>query len=637
MATLQEDILACLDDLAGSGASHGSGGGGEGGDYPRAWLLLDLQQLLPANSDLAIKLRANEGQLCRELEAADRDERQAHRMASRLLEGIAADSYSTRQLAELVFKNRAMLALCLGGLSAKPAGLEAAGIALGMAAWRVLSRQAAQLPALGDGPPAAQAAAGVVGALETATWLTFGSTDRAAMTVTVHALAEHGSSLLTVLRFGAAAAAESRSLGAAQKGTLSYLLARWAEQAPLAVSRASWNTCLDMLEPSLAIAGECACVWLREWWNVHLCGQQAAGNTFQAWPDVCPAPPGPSHTTTCCAALCCLALPRSLLAPPPADLYLDVTLRRLLQSAPNYRDLRPEGPADKLTAVVLAVSSCTHQSVAWTVRNAAKALLRKHAAAMLQLACQHLQQPPEEQLTAAAAAAAAGTASSKAAGAWAQAAAGLAKLVNALLCGMSAIAADMPASAALQSSPAAAQSIRAFEAALYAVLDGRAACLAWLPASERQRVQRMCNDAARDFESLLAAAWPPAPPPPQLLPRPQPPPAAGLTGSSGSSGSSSQQAGSGDGGRASYAAAAASGAGRRPPPGLAPAGPEPAPLAAVGGGEGAEKPTYAAMARGGRAATERPHRSAATSPQAERQKGILSRVVDLCRNFLSID
>ena len=79
MSALQEDILACLEDLAGSGSgndsqsSGGGGGAGEEGDYPRAWLLLDLQQLLPRNSALAIKLRANEGQLCRELEAAGRD------------------------------------------------------------------------------------------------------------------------------------------------------------------------------------------------------------------------------------------------------------------------------------------------------------------------------------------------------------------------------------------------------------------------------------------------------------------------------------------------------------------------------------------------------------------------------------
>ena len=112
-------------------------------------------------------------------------------MASRLLEGIAADSYSTRQLAELIFKNRAMLELCLGGLSAKPAGLEAAAVALGKAAWQVFSRHAAQLQA-----------AGAVCALETATRLTFGSTERAAVAVTEHALAVHGSSLLAVLRAG---------------------------------------------------------------------------------------------------------------------------------------------------------------------------------------------------------------------------------------------------------------------------------------------------------------------------------------------------------------------------------------------------------------------------------------------------
>lgn len=251
MSALQEDILACLEDLAGSGSGNdsqssggGGGGAGEEGDYPRAWLLLDLQQLLPGNSALAIKLRANEGQLCRELEAAGRDAQQAYRMASRLLEGIAADSYSTRQLAELIFKNRAMLELCLGGLSAKPAGLEAAAVALGKAAWHVFSRHAAQLQA-----------AGAVCALETATRLTFGSTERAAVAVTEHALAVHGSSLLAVLRAGASAA-ERHSFRTAQKDALSRLLVLWAKQAPRAVSKAGWNTCRDMLDDSLAIAGE---------------------------------------------------------------------------------------------------------------------------------------------------------------------------------------------------------------------------------------------------------------------------------------------------------------------------------------------------------------------------------------------
>lgn len=323
------------------------------------------------------------------------------------------------------------------------------------------------------------------------------------------------------------------------------------------------------------------------------------------------------------------AAPRSLVV--PTDPSLGITLRRLVHVAPNHRDLRPEGPADTLTAVLLAVNGCVHPSAAWSAQNAAKALLGKHAAAMVQVVSQLLQQPPEEQLTAAAAAAAAmaGTASSKAAGAWVQAAAGLAELVDVLLVSVSIWARDTSASALLQSSAAAAQSVRALEAALYAVLDGTAACLAWLPASERHSVQRMSSEAVRGFESLFAAARPPAPlPPSQLRPRPQPTPAASRVGSSGGG---SQQAMSGDGRRASYAAAAASGAGQRPPPGLVPAGPEPA------GGEQADKPTYAEMARGGQAAAERQRRSSAIPAQAQQQKGFWGSAWKIVRDFLSID
>ena len=278
--------------------------------------------------------------------------------------------------------------------------------------------------------------------------------------------------------------------------------------------------------------------------------------------------------------------------------------------------------------MLLAVSSCAHLSPAWAAQNAAKVLLCKHSASMLQLASRLLQQQPEEQLTAAAAAAVAGTASSKATGARAQAAAGLANLLDALLVSVNTCAGDKAACAALQGS-AAAQSIRSFEAALYAVLDGRAACLAWLPAIERQRVQHMCSKAATAFKLLFATARPPAPPPPpQLLPQPQPAPAARVIGSTGGG---TQHANSGDGRRASYAAAAASDAGQRPPPGLVPAGPEPA------GGELAGRPTYAAMARAGQAATEQQRRSTPTHPQIEQRKSFVGRAIDLVRNFLSID
>lgn len=88
MASLQQDILGCLAAIntggGSSGAAHGAAGGA--GVFPLAWLLLDLEQLLPPNSSLASKLRSDELQLCKELDMANRSSERAARRAAALLD-----------------------------------------------------------------------------------------------------------------------------------------------------------------------------------------------------------------------------------------------------------------------------------------------------------------------------------------------------------------------------------------------------------------------------------------------------------------------------------------------------------------------------------------------------------------------
>lgn len=250
MAGLEEDILACLEELApgngsgGGGDSGGGGGGSSGADWPLAWLLLDLQQLLPPNSSLAQKLRSDVGQLAREMEAADGDAQLACRRAGTLLAAIAEDNFSTQQLAELLQKSDGMLALCRQALQQAASARQrtAAPDVLSRAVWQVLHTAAAKLDSAahcarsggaGGGATAQQlleqwgeAAQGALRALQVATQLS------SSVGSARWSLEQHGDSIAAVLQ-GAAGAASNYCLPAAAKDSLSRLLTWWAVQVPL--------------------------------------------------------------------------------------------------------------------------------------------------------------------------------------------------------------------------------------------------------------------------------------------------------------------------------------------------------------------------------------------------------------------
>lgn len=269
MAGLAEDILACLQQLApDAGSGGGDGGGDSAGGWPLAWLLLDLQQLLPPNSRLALKLRSDIVQLAREMEAADRDPQLACRRAAALLAAIAEDTRSTQQLAELLQKNGAMQQLCCQALRQAAAADQRfpEADAISKATWRVLNRAAATLEVAehcvrsgGGCSPAAteeqllhtlgEAAEGALRALQVATQLS------ASIGNGRWALEQHGGTIAAVLWRSAAAAS---CLPPAAKDILSQLLAHWAEQVPLLLCE-PWRY-RSARPAALGITGKLGCI-----------------------------------------------------------------------------------------------------------------------------------------------------------------------------------------------------------------------------------------------------------------------------------------------------------------------------------------------------------------------------------------
>ncbi|KAL4425304.1 hypothetical protein ABPG75_009320 [Micractinium tetrahymenae] len=270
---LEDDIRSCLDALGASSAttatasrtaasagdgSNGSSSSGKAGapavtGYPTAWLLLDLQQLLPAGHSLACKLQGDEAQFCKQLEAAERSPHKASRLAAAMLQAIGSDTDSARQLAKLLCQNSDMLQLCLQAFQADGDGRqmpEAVG-GIGRAAWQVFSQHAAALEGAGCVDTAAagkgEAAVAATNSLHIATQLSAASGSLAE-----HALLQHGSTLACFFLTASQAAAR---LPEGSKAVLSDCLAWWADAASGLAYERRWSQGDQHAGPCLDIAG----------------------------------------------------------------------------------------------------------------------------------------------------------------------------------------------------------------------------------------------------------------------------------------------------------------------------------------------------------------------------------------------
>lgn len=277
---LIDDILQCLDELAaaeiGKSSSGGAGGGDAGGGssgggsrWPQAWLLLDLQQLLPPNSSLSQPLHSNIGQLAWHMEEAGRDAQFACHRAGALLAEIAGDIWSTQQLVALLQINDDMLALCQAVLQmAVRAGQRTAVPAvISEEAWKVLRQAAAKLDctahctlcslsrvnsaAATEEQPLEQfgkAAQGALRALQVAAKLSSCSAGNFEW-----ALEQHVDSIAAVLQ-GAEEAARCGCLSTAGKDSLSWLRTWWAELISLPLGQ-PWRHCANQ-QTALGITGK---------------------------------------------------------------------------------------------------------------------------------------------------------------------------------------------------------------------------------------------------------------------------------------------------------------------------------------------------------------------------------------------
>ena len=511
MAGLVDDILACLEELAPDAVSGGGSGGGSGGSdggWPLAWLLLDLQQLLPPNSSMAQKQRSDIGQLARTMEAADRDEQKACRHASALLAAIAQDSFSTQQLVELFQKNDAMLQLCRQALqkAALADQRSSAADAVCKGAWKALQTAAAKLDTAercvryGTGSSVAvseeqllwnldEAAEGALRALQVATQLSH-STGGAKW-----ALEQHDEGIAAALR-GAAEAARRGSLPAAAKDRLSQLLAWWAEQVPLLVCK-PWR-CSYAHSAAIGITGEWACR-VFDASRMHMQRVSCVIDTLIG-------------SITCAGRCQHHSLQPLPLLLPPAGQFLDTALPRLLRQdgAGMHRQLRPNGGADRLANVLAATIKCSGSAQSAADRAAAQRLLVRSAPAAVEVLCSFLALQPQQE----AAAPCSHTARREVA-----AAEVLVHLADVVLYSLKVACSDHPAAPRLQP-----EALLQLEQTLLDVGRGWAACCAWLPDRQQADLVHVCCQALNQLAHMFAPLHLPPPlrerPPPAVVPQP---------------------------------------------------------------------------------------------------------------------